>query len=145
MIEFIAKWVDEIRNPVETSKSAFKMAKELYGNQNVYDPQIATIYNDIQTINTAINSVLPYDYASLNSTITAKYSTIPPVGNTTFHKVTLEFLQNQSTETNKRTLALIAQSLAILMINIKIEKVASIVINSALDHISNAGVNAIFK
>ncbi len=145
MKSFIDEWQKEIREPVEIAKSAFKLAGELYYNNPSNNPKVKLIYEDIAEIKEALTLGFPCDYATLNSKITEKYSSIPPVGNITFYKVSLDVLQSKTIEENKRTLALIAQSLSQLMTNVKIGQTVEIFANVALKHIETAGFNTVLK
>ncbi|MFI3202419.1 MAG: hypothetical protein R3Y54_13030 [Eubacteriales bacterium] len=143
--DFLTEWKKEASDPVELTKSSFKLAKDLYNNGKENNQQITTIYHDIVYINSVISSSMPYNYASVNMQVTSKYDFIPNVGDTTFHKTTLEALESKGDLGNIRTLSLIAQSLQILMLNIKMGQVVSIVLNNVIEHSVNSGFNALFK
>lgn len=107
--------------------------------------QVTIIYNDIEYIKVVLTSDEPYNYASINMEVTAKYDSIPDVGNIKFYKTTLEFLESKSDAENMENLSMIAQSLQILMFNVKLGQIANVVLNSVLEHSVNAGSRALFK
>lgn len=145
MNDFLDTWKQEVSSPLEIAKSTVKLADKLYQNGNQNSPEIDIIYRDIQRIAEVLTNDAPYDYAAINMQITQKYDSIPPVKGTIFYRVTLEYLESQTEEKNIETLALIAQSLQIMMANIKLGKVTDIVIGALVEHVVTAGFHAAVK